>query len=59
MPSVIMAKNDSIDFTAPYEMLTVLDDDILEGTLKLHPWQQEILTDYGKPSSAAKPFKAG
>ena len=58
MPSVIMAKNDSIDFTDPYEMLTVIDDDILEGTLKLHPWQQEILTDYGKPSSAAKPYKA-
>ena len=58
MPSVIMAKNDNIQFTDPYEMLTVIDDDILAGTLTLHPWQREILEDYGKPSPASHPYKA-
>ena len=48
----------NIQFKDPYEMLTVIDDDILEGNISLHDWQREILQDYGKPSDAAKPFKA-
>ena len=53
-----MQNKNNIHFENPYEMLTVIDDDILEGTLKLHPWQRDILTDYGEPSTASKPYKA-
>ena len=48
----------NIQFKDPYEMLTVIDDNILDGTISLHDWQRQILQDYGKPSNAAKPFKA-
>ena len=53
-----MEKSGNIQFKDPYEMLTVIDDDILEGRISLHKWQREILEDYGKPSNASKPFKA-
>jgi phage terminase large subunit len=53
-----MEKSGNIQFKDPYEMLTVIDDDILEGRISLHKWQREILEDYGKPSSASKPYKA-
>ena len=52
-----MAVGDNIAFENPYEMLTVIDDDILDGTLSLHPWQAQILKDYGMDSSADKPYK--
>ena len=53
-----MEKSGNIQFKDPYEMLTVIDDDILEGRISLHKWQREILEDYGKPPDASNPFNA-
>ena len=39
-------------------MLMVCDDRLLDGTLKLHDWQVEILTDFSSPSDSNKPYRA-
>ena len=46
-----------IKFKDPHEMLLVCDDMLLDGHVKLHPWQVEILSDFAKPSTSNKPYK--
>ena len=47
-----------IKFKDPHEMLLVCDDTLLDGHVKLHPWQVDILSDFAKPSTSDKPYKS-
>ena len=47
-----------IEFIDPYEMLLVCDDSMLDGLVKLHPWQKKVLQEFAKPSTSDKPYKA-
>lgn len=47
-----------IKFDDPYEMLLVCDDKLLDGLIKLHPWQIDILQEFAQPSTSDEPYKA-
>ena len=47
-----------IEFIDPYEMLLVCDDNMLNGLVKLHPWQKKVLREFAEPSTSDKPYKA-
>ena len=47
-----------IKFADPHEMLLVCDDTLLDGHVKLHPWQIKILKEFAQPSTADKPYRA-
>ena len=51
-------ENNVIKFSDPHEMLLVCDDTLLDGHVKLHPWQIEILKEFAQPSTADKPYRA-
>ena len=47
-----------IKFENPHEMLLVCDDNLLDGHIQLHPWQDKILQEFAKPSTSEQPYKA-
>ena len=47
-----------IKFADPHEMLLVCDDTLLDGHVKLHPWQIKILQEFAAPSTSDKPYKS-
>ena len=47
-----------IKFKDPHEMLLVCDDTLLDGHVKLHPWQTQILREFAEPSTSDKPYKS-
>jgi len=55
---VVNYENNIVDFVDPYEMLLVCDDKLLDGHIKLHPWQIRILQEFAAPSTSDKPYKS-
>jgi hypothetical protein len=51
-------ENNVIKFENPHEMLLVCDDNLLDGHLSLHPWQDKILREFAEPSTSDEPYKA-
>ena len=49
---------ENIKFNDPLEMITFIDDDLLNKSMIVHEWQARILRDYAKPTDADKPYKA-
>lgn len=41
-----ITKPDGFDFRDPLELLLLLDDDIANGIVKLHPWQIQFMMDF-------------
>tara|TARA_R110000868_G_scaffold39869_4_gene138447 strand:+ start:23090 stop:24742 length:1653 start_codon:yes stop_codon:yes gene_type:complete len=57
IPEIAVAR--SLEFTDPYELLLVLDDNLLEGKEKLHKWQMQFMLDFAaKDWTSQCPFKA-
>jgi hypothetical protein len=51
--------NDGFDIKDPLELLTLLDDDIISGKVKLHKWQMRFLIDFANGGeSDEKHFQA-
>lgn len=43
-----------LDIKDPLELLTILDEDVASGRVKLYKWQVQILTDFAVGGSSAK-----
>jgi len=63
-PSSIPANNivenfDGVDIKDPVELLVMLDENILNGTTKLHDWQIQFMIDFANPNHTKEnPFQA-
>lgn len=52
-------RDDGFDFKDPVELLYILDEDIQEGHIKLHPWQIQFMLDFANGRwNQEQPFNA-
>src|SRR5271157_4798566 len=50
---------DSFNILNPVELLFLLDDDIMSGVTKLHPWQVQFMIDFANEAHTKdQPFNA-
>jgi len=58
-PPVAHINFDGVDLKDPVELLTILDENILNGTTKLHDWQVKFMMDFANPNHTKEaPFQA-
>ena len=58
-PALSSIDFDGFDIKDPVELLLLLDENILNGTIKLHPWQAQFMIDFANSRwTKADPFKA-
>ena len=51
-------QNKSIKFKSPLELVAFVDDEILDGSMKLHKWQAQIMVDFAKPTTDQNPYRS-
>jgi len=56
--SIATKQERSLKFNSPLELVTFVDDEILNGQMKLHKWQAQIMTDFANPSTDQDPFRS-
>lgn len=49
---------DGMDIANPFELLLLLDDNILSGKTKLHKWQMQFMMDFSEEHMDSNPFQA-
>jgi len=55
--SVDAVEESCVLFNDPVDMLYTIDDELLGGKYKLHPWQVRIMLDFAKESNSDNPFR--
>lgn len=48
---------EGFEFETPTAMLQFIDDDILNGTIQLYPWQLKLHYDFSRNHTASNPFQ--
>jgi hypothetical protein len=57
--STLSAAFDGVDIKDPVELLVMLDENILNGTTKLHDWQIQFMLDFARDDhTKERPFQA-
>ena len=57
-PSIATKQTNSLKFRSPLELVAFVDDEILDGSMKLHKWQAQIMVDFANPTTDQDPYRS-